>query len=269
MSAPRWFLASLVLFGLALGTPARAQESDDSEKPAAKPDDQPKRDEKAPPSPFATQIVDFLKKELDLTQDQIGKVTVIMEDALKDAMKLMVKRMGEEEPDPEQGRRDQEEMREKIVSRIREVLDEPQKKELESLLKDFENRQGRFERAQDQPGGDAALWFEGEHPSRTSLLAHAEAALILSQDEHQAIFPLIEKVVDARIALREFDRGRRKDLARAVHSGAKNDEVQERFHEIRRRGAALRDALEKAEANLREVVTIDQEARLVAIGVLD
>src|SRR5262249_15419521 len=151
------------------------------------------------------QIVDFLKHELDLTQDQVAKVQTVMEDGMKEAMKTMMKRFGEENPDPEQGKKDQEAIRSRIIDGIRGVLDEAQKKELDSLVKDFENRAGKFERAANNtPGGDAALWLEGEHPSRDSYLTHAEAALILSQDEHKVIFPKIEKVVDARIALREF-----------------------------------------------------------------
>lgn len=263
--AARLSLALLLALGAAtpLAGARLARAQDDSEKK-----EEPKGDAN-PERRFAGQIVDFLRSELDLSPEQVTKVNHVMDEGLKEAMKMMFKRMAEDEPDPEERKKDEAAIRQKILGDIREVLDETQKREFDSLVKDFESRAGKFERGQNQIGGDAALWFEGEHPSRDSLLTHAEAALILSQDEHAAIFPKVEKVVDARLAVRELIRSRRKDLSIAAHGGARNEEIRTRLHDLRRQENEAHERLERAEAELRELITVDQEARLVALGIMD
>jgi hypothetical protein len=216
------------------------------------------------------QVVQMLKAELDLSEDQVEKVKGVMHEGFKFVMKRMMERMGDETPPtPEQRKKDETEIREAIVGKIRDVLDEGQKREFETLVKEFDQRLGKFELNQNLPGGNASSWLEGELASKERLLVKSENVLLLNEDEKAVIIPKVDAVITARAALREARRERRRDLSRAVHGGAKEDEVKERLHALRKKEDQLKDDLDKAQEQLREILALEQEARLVAIGVLD
>jgi Spy/CpxP family protein refolding chaperone len=260
-------------FVIALAAPLAAQDgppSGDDKKADEKKDDRP------PGSPggmdqMPKTIARFLKDQVDLTEEQAAKVESILGDAFKDVMKRMVGRMGDEQPpSPEEGRKEMEDMRARIVGQIRDLLDEGQKKEFEVFVKEFETRARDWEReSMSDPGRGAAFLFERLLPSKERTLVKVENALILNEEEKKAILPLAGKVWDARRKLVEDGRERRRDIDKAVHGGAKKEELREKIEVARARDAADREALEKAEAELRDVLTLEQEARLVALGILD
>jgi hypothetical protein len=97
----------------------------------------------------------------------------------------------------------------------------------------------------------------------------ADNILILSEDEKKVVLPRVKAVVEARRALRDERHERRKNLGIAAKAGASDDECKERLHGLRNKTVELEGRLAKAEEELREVVTLEQEARLVAVGILD
>jgi hypothetical protein len=220
-------------------------------------------------SEMAKQMVKILKEELELTEEQTSKITTAIEDGLRDGFRQMMKHMGEEEPDQEKMRKESEEIRTNILKRIRENLDDDQKREFEVLVKEFDTRAGRFERGRNQPGGDATVWLDGEVPTKERLLLKAENVLILSEDEKKVVLPRVDAVITVREKMREAKKEQRRNLSQAVRAKAKEDEVRERLHAIRNTQAELEKALARSEEDLRELLTLDQEARLVAIGILD
>lgn len=241
--------ALVVTLGVA---PARAQE-----KPP-----------EGPEAEMAKSMVKVLKDELELSEEQTSKVSSAIQEGMKEGMKRMMKHMGEEEPDQEAMKKESEEIKQGILKKINEVLDDEQKKEFEVLVKEFDTRAGRFERGRG-PGGEAAAWLEGDMPSKERLLLKAENALLLTPDEKKVVLPKVDAVISLREKMRENRREQRRGLSQAVRSGAKEDEVRERLHSLRAQQKDLEEKIAKAEDELRELVTIDQEARLVAIGILD
>lgn len=231
----------------------------------------PARAQDAPPeSEMAKQMVKILKEELELSDEQTAKITTAIEDGFKDGMKRMLKRMGEQdEPDPNLMRKEGEEIRANILGKIRESLDEDQKKQFEVLVKEFEKGNGRFERGRGQPGGDASVWLDGEIPSKERLILKAENVLLLTEDEKKVVLPKVDAVITAREKMRETKKEQRRNLSQAVRAKAKEDEVRERLHALRNKQSELEKSLEKNAEDLRELLTLDQEARLVAIGILD
>ena len=233
----------------------------------------PARAQEAPPDgpevEMAKGMVKVLKDELELTDEQTSKITETLQSGIRDGMKKMMKHMGEEEPDQETIQKEAEEMRTQITSKIKSLLDDEQKKEFDVLVKEFDQRAGSFNRGRGAPGGDASAWLEGELPSRERLLLKAENALLLTQDEKRVVLPKVEAVIAIREKMLEARREERKNLGQALHAKAKEDEVRERLHVFRNKQATLEKELAQAEEALRELVTIDQEARLVAIGILD
>ncbi len=249
----RLLAAAVLAFALVLALPgsARAQEGGN------------------PQTEMAKQMVKILKEELELTEEQTTKITTAIEDGLRDGFRQMMKHMGEEEPDQEALRREGEEIRKNILDKIRGNLDDDQKKEFEVLIKEFDTRAGRFERGRNQPGGDAAMWLDGEIATKERLLLKAENVLLLSEDEKKVVLPKVDAVITAREKMREAKKEQRRNLSQAVRAKAKEDEVRERLHALRNSQADLEKVLAGREEELRELLTLDQEARLVAIGILD
>lgn len=253
---------------LAAAAPGRAFAQDQGE-PQPKKEDRRYWDERAQEE-MPKRIARFIKDQVELTDEQTTKIETILRDAFGEVMKRMIARMGEPEPPSrEQIEKEMQEFRERIVEKVRSVMDDSQKKEFELLVKEFEQRAGTWEQRRDDPGREATSLFDGELPSKERLLVKAENALILNEDEKKVILPLVAKISDLRRKLREDGRERRRDIQKAIHSGAKPDEMRERLDTARAAEQKDRDALEKAESELRDLVTIEQEARLVAIGVLD
>jgi hypothetical protein len=248
----------LVLSLLALVPPARAQDDDD------------------PGSAIAQGFVQILREELQLRDDQIPRVSEALEKGFAQLMANMDARKNGADPDDDA-------VKDAIVADLKTVLDESQSGQLDILVKEFETQTGRFEMGtpddltpenlllvpDEKAVAKADVWFEGELPSAERLLLKAEDVLLLSEEEKKIVLPRVKAVVLARRALHDGRHERRKNLGLAMKGGAKEDEIKERVHDFRDKTIELEGRLEKAEADLREVVTIDQEARLVAIGILD
>jgi hypothetical protein len=246
-----------ILFALLLllltSVPARAQEAPSE----------------GPETEIAKQLVQVLKDELELSEDQATKARTAIEESIRESMQKMMKHMAEEEPDQDQMRKEGDEARAAVTAKIKELLDDEQRKEFDVLVKEFDTRAGRFQRGAGNPGGEEELWLEGELASKERLLLKAENVLLLSEDEKKVVLPKVDAVISARERMRDARREQRKSLAQAVHAKAKDDEVRERLHALRNHQVELEKTLAKAEDELRELITVDQEARLVAIGILD
>lgn len=234
------------------------------------------RDDDDPASGMAQGFVQILREELQLRDDQIPKVSDALERGFAQLMANMDARKNGADPDDDA-------VKDSIVADLKTVLDESQSGQLDILVKEFETQTGRFEMGtpddltpenllmvpDEKAVAKADLWFEGELPSAARLLLKAEDVLILSEEEKKIVLPRVAAVVAARRALHEGRHERRKNLSLAMKGGAKEDEIKERVHDFRDKTVELEALLEKAQNDLREVITIDQEARLVAIGILD
>lgn len=239
--------------------------------------DDPKKESPSPSDEMAQAAAAIIRGEIDLRDDQVEAVNAVLAKGMKHLFDQMAAReRGEDVEDLD--------VRGEILDGLNGVLDDKQRAQLDALVKEFDTQSGRFESGSqeeldpnfdpsaipdDKLAASAERWFEGDMPGKERFVLKAETALILSEDEKKIVLPRLEAVIVARRALRDATHTRRTDLGQAIHAGAKEDEVRERLHSMRGKAEELRGALEKAEEALREVVTIEQEARLVAIGVLD
>jgi hypothetical protein len=259
----RRFLLVLAMAVLVLARPVRSQD-----------------DGKDEGSQLMQSLVTLLRQELDLNDDQVGKVTTVLEKGMTHLFVNMLARQNGEDPDDDL-------VKDEIMDGLRGVVDDAQRKELDVLLHEFETQTGRFQLGvpdEDNldldtpfaPSADkialsknADLWFEGDLPTAERLALKADNILILSEDEKKVVLPRVKAVVEARRALRDERHERRKSLGIAAKAGASKGECKERLHGLRRKTVELENRLSKAEDELREVVTLEQEARLVAVGILD
>jgi hypothetical protein len=232
-------------------------------------------------SQLAQGMVEILKQEIELRPEQVDKVSAVLEKGMAHLLDNLAARENGED-------RDDDVIRDEILGGLRDVLDEGQRKELEVLVKEFESGSGRFELGPPEeldpmdeldpmaPAPErkldlakADLWFQPDLPTTERLTVKVDNILILSEDERKVVLPRVIAVLDARRALRDVRHEQRRGLGVAIHGGAKEDEVKERLHAFRARTVALEKDLERAEGQLREILTLEQEARLVAIGILD
>jgi hypothetical protein len=257
-------------------TPARAQEQDQGE--GTEQTDEERRRERLRRwrggqgnrgGEWGSQASEFLKKELDLDDEQAKKVGKIFQDAMGDMMKRMADSWGNEDgPNPENMRGVMEDLRLELSGKVREVLNDAQAREFDALVDQFDQRAQRWEQSA-RGWQDPTLIFEPAPISKRILLEKAERALFLGPDETAVVMPMVEDVLNRRIATAESKVTRRKDLRNAVDGGADPKEVVDRLQEIRAREEVQAQELIAAQDRLREVLTLEQEVRFVAMGILD
>lgn len=262
----------LLVLPLALGAPALAQ---DTPQPAPEGDqERPQRRQGGGPpwmnSGWADQAVDFLAQELDLDPGQREKVKKIMEDTMRDAFAKAAEQFGGNggPPDFDKIRSTMEDVRVKVAEQITEVLSPDQRKEFEVLVDNFDRRAQSFEQMR-RASEDPTELFDPPPLSKRILMAKAERALFLGPDETAVVMRVVERVLDLRIALNEGLKVRRDDLRTAMAGGASDDEVRQRLDALRKAEEFQRLELVAAERELREILSLEQEVRFVAMGILD
>ncbi len=247
----------------------RPQPAPEGERPEG---EQRRRGGGGPPwmnSGWADQAVDFLSQELDLDPGQREKIKKIMEDTMRDAFAQAAEQLGGGGmPDMDKIRSSMEDVRVKVAEKINEVLSPDQRREFEVLVDSFDRRAQSFEQMR-RASEDPTELFDPPPLSKRILLSKAERALFLGPDETAVVMPLIERVLDLRIALNEGLKVRRDDLRTAMAGGASDEEVRQRLDGLRGAEERQRQELTAAEAALREVLSLEQEVRFVAMGILD
>lgn len=267
-------LGTLLLL-TALGAPALGQDTPQPQPaPEGERQEEPRRRGGGGPpwmnSGWADQAVDFLAQELDLDPGQREKIKKIMEDTMRDAFAQAAEQFGRGDgpPDFDKIRSSMEDVRVKVAEKITEVLSPDQRAEFEVLVDNFDRRAQSFEQMR-RASEDPSELFDPPPLSKRILLSKAERALFLGPDETAVVMPLIERVLDLRIALNEGLKVRRDDLRKAMAGGASDDEVRQRLDALRNAEEFQRLELAGTEQALREVLSVEQEVRFVAMGILD
>jgi hypothetical protein len=145
-----------------------------------------------------------------------------------------------------------------------------------------ETNQARQERRGDRPRGDRQRPRREFDPSRMMerMMERYKEELACSEEEWKAIEPLMKNVAEARMNTRMFGFGWRGGPS---SSNPETDALREAVdsekssvEDIKAKLKALRDVkkkneekLSKAQDELRKVLTVKQEAKMVLIGVLD
>jgi hypothetical protein len=230
-------------------------------------------------------MAERLKDDLGLTDDQVAKIEKI-EDALHAEMDKARDQEGDGEPDFAKMREKFDAMRKKMQEQIGAVLTPEQKTKFDAMEKERDERfQGRGPGGPGGPGGGPG--GPGRRgPSSEELLARAEKALNLSADEKSVVLPLVKNVIDAKSAARQQNQRRRQELGKFLgeptHAAdapagkeatgttdAHRDEIVQRLKDVRKAAAADQAKVKEAEGALRDVLTAENEARLVALEILD
>lgn len=253
----------LSLFLVALSLPALAQDKDEKKEKSSE------RRRGAGRMGDPRGMVEFLDKELDLDEGQKEAIGKIFEEVMADTMAKAGEYFGSGDPKArEKARKLFEDVRIKISKRINAVLTPSQRKQFAVLVEQFDRRANQFEQGRIVED-DVTQLLNPKPSSKRILLAKAESLLFLPPEETAAILPFVEKVIERKIGLYEGRKVRRKDLLNATRAKASKQEIQARLAEIRTAERFQRLELLAAQTELKELLTIEQEVRFVAAGIIE
>jgi Spy/CpxP family protein refolding chaperone len=254
----------LSLFLVSLSLPVVAQDKD--EKKAEK-----RSERRRGPGGMGDpkRMVEFLDKELDLDESQKEAIGKIFEEVMADTMAKAGEYFGSGDPQArEKARKLFEDVRITISKRINAVLTPSQRKQFAVMVEQFDRRANKFEQGRIVED-DVTQLLNPKPSSKRILLAKAESLLFLPPEETAAILPFVEKVVERKLGLYEGRKVRRKDLLNATRAKASKQEIQARLVEIRTAERFQRLELLAAQAELKELLTLEQEVRFVAAGIIE
>jgi len=261
--------AAAMVAGVLLVSPGAALAAD---KPAD--DDPPKPESQPRPRDDGQQAPDFgpmagqlerLQKELDLTPEQVQKLQDFGLDMQDRIMEGIQRFQQEGFPQGEELQKLIEGFRGGVEGRLGEILTPEQQEKLRGMMGNFGQQFG------DQfGGGDPGEGLRRVRElGRNARLEQIKDALLLSEEEQKVLLPLIEKVMDAQAELRTTQTEGRAELTRFLRSGPDKDAVEGRMNDFRAKRDEVAKKLEAARKELRELLTLEQEAKLIAFGILD
>jgi hypothetical protein len=218
---------------------------------------------------FNRSLAEQLKEPLTLTDDQITKLKPV-DDTLREDMQKMRDEMrngdnGGGRPDFAAMREKMQPILDKAYAGVTALLTDVQKPKFEEWKKQQEDR---F-RNMGQGGGG-----RGRGPSDKELADRAEKELNLTPDEKSAVMPLVKKLLEARTAQRQAAEKRREELTTFLKgvpgtTDGQRDEITAKLKDLRKAADADTAKVKEASDALREVLTPENEARLVTMGILE
>ena len=97
----------------------------------------------------------------------------------------------------------------------------------------------------------------------------AVEALALSEEEAAVVLPRLDTVLDTREMLNNEQQTRRQDFLKKARETTEGDALNALLTEFRAAQDADREQVKAAMDQLREVLTLEQEVKLVGLNVLD
>lgn len=190
-----------------------------------------------------------MTKDLGLTEDQTAKLKAMQEE-MRDAMRKMREEGG--------GFEGMREAMGKMREKMNEILTPEQQKKMEEMRGQRGQRGDRGGRG----GRNSELDFK-------RLREEAIKSLALSEEESAVLVPLLDGVLETRKLLTEEGEKRRKEFLEKVRNTTDEGELAELLTKYRTDRNGDKETLKKAMSKLTEVLTPTQEAKLVALNLLD
>ncbi len=238
------------------GVVLAADAPDDPPKPEA----QPRRD--GPQGPGLEQLERF-REELGLDEKQMEKLQGLGE-TLGERIRAGIERFrdGGEQPNPEDLQGGLSELFEELRGGLEGILTDEQREKLQERLGGL----GEGFNPEDFQGGEGLNRLRDM--GRQALLEQIKNALLLNEEEQEVLLPLIENVMKAQSELQQIEGPGRNELTSFLRSGADQEAIQARLTDFRTKRTDAEKKLEAARKELRELLTFEQEAKLVAFGIL-
>lgn len=245
-------MLSLICSCLSLGaTTAFAQDGD---TPGARPEQDGQRGRRGRRGGFGN--TDQLKEQLGLSDEQIEKFNGMREE-MRNKMRELREGGGGFDRSMFQ------EMREKMTAKVKEILTPEQ---LEKYNKLQEGRRGRMgQRGQGAEGRGR----RGGRNNPAMVRENAVKALGLEGDAAAVVLPVLDSVLTAQNEAREALRTLRESMREKASGDVTSDELTTLLKSFRDTREESKAKVQKAQTELRELLTLHQEFQLVALGILE
>lgn len=256
-------LGSLVVFAaLAAATPSLAQDT----PPQPGGEQQPERRRNNRGGAMGLPV-EQLTEELGLTPEQVQQLEALNDEIREKGRTLM--REAFQSGDPQAARARIQGLFEEAIGKLEGFLTDEQKEKAKGLRERLTERmRGRLERG-DREGRGAARGGFGRENSRARLRTQALAALALTEEEAAIVTPLLDTCLETRELLVQEGERRRQEFLQKARETSDPEALAKLLEEYRAAREADQAQARQAMDQLREVLTVEQEARLVGLGVLD
>jgi Spy/CpxP family protein refolding chaperone len=201
--------------------------------------------------------IEQLKQELGLTPEQVATAEALSEE-MRTAM-----REAFSSGDMQGGRERIRGLFEETFTKLEAVLTPEQVEKAKAFRAQMNERMQRGPGA-GNPGG------RGERGDRRPRLREeALSALALGADEAAVVTPLLDAALQARETVRTDAETQRRQLLETLKETTDADAVSKLLEQYRAARSGDRSTIQQAQEQLREVLTLEQEAKLVGLGILE
>ncbi|MEZ6187021.1 MAG: hypothetical protein R3F62_18680 [Planctomycetota bacterium] len=207
--------------------------------------------------------VERFKDDLGLTEEQVAQLEALNAQMREEGQKL---REAFQNGDREGIREMMQGFREKMQENLKGVLTEEQMKKYEELRETMRGQRGQ----RGQRGERGERGGRGGGPQlKARLRQQAVEALALSDEEAAVVLPRLDTVLDTRELLQREQDTRRQDFLKKARETQDGDALNGLLAEFRSAQEADQEQVKAAMDQLREVLTLEQEVKLVGLNVLD
>jgi protein CpxP len=216
--------------------------------------------------------VDELKTALSLSDDQVAKVTAIADEVRTEMQKVRDDMQNDPNADFSTMRTKMTEMTTAAYDKVRAILTDEQKPKFEDWIKQQEAR--RQQRGQGGQGGQGGRGRRDPEQMKKDLYDQAMKILALKPEEAAVVMPLVKDAIDARAAVRQDDDTRRQDFLAYMRTATAGTDAEKaaiaaKLAEYRSAREAGKAKLKDSEDKLRDVLTVENEAKLCALNILE
>lgn len=210
--------------------------------------------------------VERLTEELGLTPEQVQQIEALNQEMREKGRTLM--REAFQSGDPAAAREKIRGMFEETFTKLEGFLTPEQKEKAKGLRERLQERmQGRFERGgREGRGGRGGF---GRENTRARLKEDALKALALTEEEAAVVTPLLDTCLETRELLVQEGERRRQEFLQKARETQDPEALGKLLEEFRASREADKATARQTMDQLREVLTVEQEAKLVGLGVLD
>lgn len=209
--------------------------------------------------------VERITEELGLTPEQAQQVEAINQEMRERGRTLM--REAFQSGDPSAARERIRGLFEESFTRLEALLTPEQKEKAQGMRERLmERMQSRMrDMGPGGPGGGRG----GRQQTRARLREEALRSLALSEEEAAVVTPLLDGCLETRELLLNEAETRRQGFLEKVRATSDAEALAKLLEEFRLARQADESTVKQSMDQLREVLTVEQEAKLVGLGILD
>ena len=207
--------------------------------------------------------VEQMRETLGLSDEQVAQL---------EALNAELRSKGEElrglfqSGDFETARAKAQELRGELEKRRDEILTPEQVKKFQEEMQNFgRGMRDRFGGGEGRRGRGGP----GGRQSKERLREEATKALNLSSEEQAVVMPLLDAVLDTRELLQREGDQRRDEFMKKVRETTDQQQLATLLADLRKARETDTETLKQASSQLREVLTVEQECKLVGLNILD